>query len=319
MATWKGFWDVLKTSGSNFRTHKVPKLSASLAYYTIFTIGPMLLIIMFISKLFWGSEAIEGKIYGQIRGMVGDGPALQIQEIIKNATITGNDFIAFISVVVLLVAATTAFTEMQDSLNMIWNIRVRKDRGWKLMLRKRLLSFSMVAGLGFILLVSLVINALLEGFMTKLQDLFPQISVVLVYIINVSITLFVVALLFGIIFKALPDALIKWRDVAAGALFTALLFMAGKYCITLYITKSNFGSTYGTAGSLVVLLFWIYFSSVVLYFGAVFTKAYAMKFGSEIKPDEYAVTVKVVKVETEKTVQQNEKDMEAEGAEVKKE
>ena len=318
MPTLKGLWDLLKASASGFITHKVPKLSASLAYYTIFTIGPMLLIIMFISKTFWGSEAVEGKIYGQIRGMVGDGPAMQIQEIIRNATITGNDFTAFISVVILIVAATTAFTEMQDSLNMIWNIRVKKEKGWKLKLRKRLLSFSMVAGLGFLLLVSLVINALLEGFMTKLEELFPDVSVVLIYVINVSITLLVVAILFAIIYKVLPDAMIKWRDVAIGALFTAVLFMAGKYCITLYVSKSDFGSTYGTAGSLVVLLLWIYFSSIILYFGAVLTKAYAMRFGSEIRPDEYAVTIKVVKVESEKSVQENEKEIESEEAQGKK-
>ena len=315
MGKLKGYWELLKRAGSDFKTHKIPKLSASLAYYTVFTLGPMLLIIMLISKTFWGSAATEGKVYSQIREMVGDGPALQIQEIIKNASITGNDFIAFVSVVVLVIAATTAFTEMQDSLNMIWNLRVKKGAGLKLMLRKRLLSFSMIAGLGFLLLVSLIINVILEGFMTKLQELFPQISVVLVYVINVAVTLFVVSLLFAIIFKVLPDAVIKWKDVAVGAMFTAILFMMGKYCITLYISKSNFGSSYGTAGSLVVLLLWIYISSIILYTGAAFTKAYAMKYGSEIRPDEYAVTIKTTKVGSQKTVQENEKDIEAEGTE----
>ena len=154
--------------------------------------------------------------------------------------------------------------------------------------------------------------------MTKLEELFPDVSVVLIYVINVSITLLVVAILFAIIYKVLPDAMIKWRDVAIGALFTAVLFMAGKYCITLYVSKSDFGSTYGTAGSLVVLLLWIYFSSIILYLGAVLTKAYAMRFGSEIRPDEYAVTIKVVKVESEKSVQENEKEIESEEAQGKK-
>ena len=312
MEKLKGYWELLKNAGSDFKNHKIPKLSASLAYYTVFTLGPMLLIIMFISKTFWGSAATEGRVYSQIRGMVGDGPALQIQEIIKNASITGNDFIAFVSVVVLLIAATTAFTEMQDSLNMIWNLRIRKGAGLKLMLRKRLLSFSMIAGLGFLLLVSLIINVLLEGFMTTLQELFPQISLVLIYVINVAVTLFVVSLLFAIIFKVLPDAIIKWKDVAVGAMFTAILFMMGKYCITLYISKSDFGSSYGTAGSLVVLLLWIYISSIILYTGAAFTKAYAMQYGSEIRPDEYAVTIKTIKVESRKTVQENEKGIKTE-------
>jgi membrane protein len=312
MEKLKGYWELLKHAGSEFKKHKIPKLSASLAYYTVFTLGPMLLIIMFISKTFWGSAATEGRVYSQMREMVGDGPALQIQEIIKNASIAGNDFIAFMSGVVLLIAATTAFTEMQDSLNIIWNLRIKKGTGMKLMLRKRLLSFSMIAGLGFLLLVSLIINVLLEGFMTRLQELFPQISVVLIYVINVAVTLVVVSLLFAIIFKVLPDAIIKWKDVAVGAMVTAILFMLGKYCITLYISKSDFGSSYGTAGSLVVLLLWIYISSIILYTGAAFTKLYAMQYGSEIKPDEYAVTIKTMKVESRKTIQENEKDIESE-------
>ncbi|MDQ6812139.1 MAG: YihY/virulence factor BrkB family protein [Bacteroidota bacterium] len=305
----KGFWQLLKDAGAGFSRHKVLKLSASLAYYTIFSIGPMLLVIIFFANLFWGRAAIEGKIYSQISGTVGDGAAHQIQDIIKNASITGNNFTAIIGFVTLIVAATTAFIEMQDSLNMIWNLKVKEDTGWKLMLKNRLLSFSIVAGLGFFLLVSLVINALLEGFMGKLQQMFPQISVVFMYVFNLLLTLVVVAGLFAIIFKVLPDALIKWKDVAAGALFTAILFMLGKFCITFYISKSNMGSTYGTAGSLVVLLLWIYYSSAILYFGAEFTKAYAIKYGSEIRPDKYAVTMQVVNVESsESSIQQNEKN-----------
>ncbi len=305
----KGFWLLLKDAGAGFSRHKVLKLSASLAFYTIFSIGPMLLVIIFFSNLFWGRQAIEGKIYSQITGLVGDGAAHQIQGIIKNASVTGSNFTAIISFVVLIVAATTAFIEMQDSINMIWNLKVKKNTGWKLMAKNRLLSFSMVAGLGFFLLISLVINALLEGFMGKLQDMFPNVSLVVIYVFNILLTLIVVAGLFAIIFKVLPDALIKWKDVAVGALFTAILFMLGKFGITFYISKSNMGSTYGTAGSLVVLLLWIYYSSVILYFGAEFTKVYALKYGSEIKPDEYAVTIQVVNVESsESSVQQNEKN-----------
>ncbi len=305
----KCFWQLLRDAGAGFRRHKVLKLSASLAFYTIFSIGPMLLVIIFFANLFWGRQAIEGKIYSQIAGMVGDGAAHQIQDIIKNASITGNNFTAVIGFVTLVVAATSAFIEMQDSINMIWNLKVKKNAGWKIMVKNRLLSFSIVAGLGFVLLVSLVINALLEGFMGKLQEMFPQVSVVFMYVFNLLLTLIVVAVLFAIIFKVLPDAVIKWKEVAAGALFTAVLFMIGKFCITFYISKSNIGSTYGTAGSLVVLLLWIYYSSAVLYFGAEFTKAYALKYGAEIKPDKYAVTVQVVNVESsESSVQQNEKN-----------
>lgn len=304
----KKFWHLLKDAAAGFGRHKVLKLSASLAYYTIFSIGPMLLVVIFFSNLFWGKDAIEGKIYSQISGMVGEGAALQIQQIIKNASVSGSGFTAIIGFVTLVVAATTAFIEMQDSLNTIWNIRVKKNTGWKLMVKNRLLSFSIVAGLGFLLLVSLVANALIEGFMTKLQELFPHVAVVVVYAFNLLLTLLVVAGLFAVVFKVLPDALIQWKDVAAGALFTAVLFMAGKFGITFYIGKTDIGSTYGTAGSLIVLLLWIYYSSAILYFGAEFTKAYAVKYGGEIKPDKHAVTIQIVNIESDEgSVQENER------------
>ncbi len=305
----KNFWQLLKDAGAGFGRHKVLKLSASLAFYTVFSIGPMLLVVIFFSNLFWGRQAIEGKIYGQISGLVGDGAALQIEEILKNASVSGSNFAAVIGIVTLVIAATTAFMEMQDSINTIWNLKIKENTGWKLMLKNRLLSFSIVAGLGFLLLVSLVTNALLEEFMNKLQQMFPHVAVVVIYAFNLLLTLLVVAGLFAIIFKVLPDAIIKWKDVAAGALFTAVLFMIGKFCITFYIGKTNVANTYGTAGSLVVLLLWIYYSSVILFFGAEFTKAYALKYGSEIRPDKYAVTVQVVRVESsEKSVQENEKN-----------
>jgi membrane protein len=196
---------------------------------------------------------------------------------------------------------------------------VKEGSGWLQMLKNRLLSFSIVAGLGFLLLVSLIVNALLEGFMSKLQEMFPHAAIVVVYIVNLLLTLLVVAILFAIIFKVLPDAVIQWKDVTAGALFTAVLFMIGKFCITFYINNSNMGSTYGSAGSLVILLLWIYYSATILYFGAEFTKAYALKYGDEIKPNEYAVTIQIVKVESrESSVQQNEKNAEATEKEVKR-
>ena len=306
----KHFWELPKDAGSGFARHKVLKLSASLAYYTVFSLGPMLLVVIFFSDLFWGRAAIEGELYGQLGGMVGKNAARQIQDIIKNASVSGTSFSAIIGFVTLAIAATTAFSEMQDSINTIWNLRVKKGVGWKLMLKNRLLSFSMVAGLGFLLLVSLVINTLLEGFMNRLQELLPQVSVVAVYVLNLLLTLTVVASLFAIIFKVLPDAVIRWRDVMAGALFTAVLFMIGKFAITFYIGKTDAASSYGAAGSLVVLLLWIYYSSAILYFGAEFTKAYAMRFGAEIRPTSYAVNVRVTSVENEEgSVQSNERQV----------
>lgn len=143
--------------------------------------------------------------------------------------------------------------------------------------------------------------------MGKLQEIFPNIGFVLIYASNMLLTLFVVALLFAIIYRVLPDAIIGWNDVAAGAVFTAVLFMIGKFCITIYISHSNMGSSYGSAGSLVILLLWVYYSSIILYFGAEFTKAYALKYGSVIRPNKYAVTIRRMEVESgEVSVQQNE-------------
>lgn len=308
MLSRKEFWWLLKTASLGFVKHRILNLSSSLAFYTIFSLGPMLLVIIFVSDIFWGRQAIEGTIYHQISGFVGEGAALQIQEIIKNSSINGNSFIAFVGFLVLIIAATTVFAEMQSSLNVIWNLKVKAGRPWLKMLKGRLLSFSMVAGLGFLLLVSLVINGLLEGFMDNLQEMFPDITMVGVYVVNLTLTLFVVALLFAIIYKVLPDAIIQWKHVVVGSLFTAGLFMIGKFCLTVYIDNSDLGSTYGSAGSLVILLLWIYYSSIILYFGAEFTKVYALKYGGLIKPKEYATTVKVVQIESNKqNVQQNEK------------
>jgi len=310
--TLKGIWGVLKQAGSSFSSHKVTKFSASLAYYTIFSLGPMLIVIIFLASFFLGRDAIEGTIYGQIKGMVGDQAALQIQEIIKNASVSGsNKLTALIGFVTLIIGATSVFMEMQDTINMIWNLKAKTDRGLIQIVTNRLLSFSVIVSLGFLLLVSLVITALLEGFMGKLQEMFPQVTVILAYIINLLITLFVVSFLFGIIFKVLPDAVIRWKDVAVGAIFTGILFMIGKFGITFYINHSKVASTYGAAGSLVILLLWVYYSSSILYFGAEFTKAFALKYGSEIKPNSYAVTVHVVQVESEqRSIQQNEKTVE---------
>ncbi len=168
------------------------------------------------------------------------------------------------------------------------------------MIFNRLLSFSVVISLGFLLLVSLMITALVEAFSNRLHQIFPEATVTLVYGINLVLTFGITTLLFAIIFKVLPDALIKWRDVFTGAMVTAVLFMIGKFGITFYIGNSNMGTTYGAAGSLVVILLWIYYSSIILYYGAEFTKAYAAEYGSQILPSKYAVWVKLVEIEVDR-------------------
>lgn len=315
--TFKGIWDVLKKCFKGFSENKIPKLSASLAYYTVFSIGPLLIVIIFLSSFFFGRDALEGTIYGQTKNFIGQDAAMQIQQIIKSASVSGQSTVAaIIGIVTLVIGATTMFAEIQDSINMIWGLKRKPSAGWWVLVKTRLLSFGVIGSLGFLLLVSLGITAILETLSSKLSSYFPDMTITLFYILNILISLAVVTTLFGVIFKVLPDAKIKWKDVLAGSIATAILFMLGKYAITFYISKANIGSTYGSAGSLVVLLVWIYYSSFILYFGAEFTKAWAVKFGHEIKPNDYTAFARKIEVhEEDKSIQQVEKEKEKEGFE----
>lgn len=306
--TFKGIWEVLKNAFTGFSDHKVTKLSGSLAYYTVFSMAPLLVVIISLCGIFLGQEAAQGQIYSQLSGFLGPDTAAQLQEIIKKASLGDKSTVAFvIGVVTLLVGSTTVFADIQDSINTIWGLKPKPKRGWLKLLQNRFLSFSVIISLGFILLVSLGITALLDGFSERLQARFSDISVIFFYILNQVITLAVISLIFGVIFRVLPDAIIKWKDVILGSIVTAVLFMIGKFGISIYIGQSDVGSTYGAAGSLVIVLLWTYYSSIILYFGAEFTKAYAMAYGSEIHPSHYAVTTKEIEIETGgKSIQENQ-------------
>lgn len=299
---------MLKEMFQGVSEHKVTKLSGSLAYYTVFSMGPLLVVIISLCALFLEREAIEGEIYGVLRGFVGNDTALQLQEIIQNAAITDKSMLAtIVGVVTLLIGATTVFSEIQDSINTIWGLKAKPKKGWLKLLRDRFLSFSIIVSLGFLLLVSLAVTGVIEGLSGRLQARFPDVAVVLFYILNLVVTLLVSTAIFAVIFKVLPDARIKWKDIFWGAVVTAVLFMIGKLGISLYISQTEVGSTYGAAGSLVVLLVWVYYSSIILYLGAEFTRAYALAYGSAIHPNDYAVVTKEVVVEQGKrTIQEVE-------------
>ena len=283
-------WKSLKDSFKGFSDHKVTKLSASLAYFTTFSIGPLLIVILFIAGKILGEEAAQGSVFDQIKGFIGADGAAQIQTIIKNAAISNKSGIAaVIGIITLLIGATTVFGEMQDSINSIWGVKAKPKAGIMKIIMTRLLSFGMIASLGFLLLVSLAITAVVEGIGSRLKEAFPDVTVIILYIVNLIITFGVITALFAIIFKVLPDIRIKWKDIWPGAIATAILFMIGKLLISVYISKSDIGSTYGAAGSLVILIVWIYYSSIILYFGAEFTKAYAFQKGVHIVPSQYAV------------------------------
>lgn len=289
---------VIIQSFKNFGADKIPKYSASLAYTTIFSFGPLLIVIIFLCSIFFGQEATQGKIYGQLQQFVGQDAALQLQTIIQNASISDKgSFAAVIGIVTLVLGATAVFAEIQDSINMIWGLKAKPTKGlWKL-IRNRFLSFSVVVSLGFLLLVSLAISTVIEGLNDKLKTSFPNITVVVFYILNLVISFVVITSLFAVIFKVLPDAKIKWKDIIPGALASGILFMIGKFAISFYISKSNVGSTYGAAGSLVVLLLWVYYSAIILYLGAEFAKSWASNKGSSFRPNDYAVALKKADVQ----------------------
>lgn len=297
----KNAWILLKDSFNGFIDDKALKMSASLAYYTIFSLAPMLVIVISLCGIFFGREAVQGRVYGQIQGFVGKDAAIQLQEMLKSVEFSGQTPLAtVIGVVTLLIGATGMFTEMQDSLNTIWSVRAKPKRGWLKLIINRVLSFSVLVSIGFLLLVSLVINALLNVFSDRLEALLADVAVVAFYIINNLVVIGVITALFSVIFKVLPDVRIRWKDVLAGAVFTAVLFMIGKFLINTYLAQSDMGSAYGAAGSIVVILVWIYYTSAILYFGAEFTKAYAYRFGKGIEPDDDAVKIIRSEVEDER-------------------
>ncbi len=300
----KSFIAMLNSAAENFGTDNAIKLSASLSYYTVFSIGPMLMIIISLAGLFLGEDAVKGQIYAQIKTLVGSSAALQIQDIIMNIeksqfTSTG----VVIGAVLLVLGATGIFTEIQDSINYIWSIRAKPKKGWLKYLTNRLVSFSLVVGLGFLLMVSLLIDALINLFSDYLTQFFSDNTYYIAGSINSLLTFAIITGLFCIIFKVLPDAKIAWKDALIGASFTSVLFIIGKFLIGFYMSHSKVGLTYGAAASLIILLTWIYYSSIILYYGAEFTKVYALTKGKGIEP--YETAVFIVKTEVRELKSEN--------------
>lgn len=275
-----------------FITDNCFKLSAALSYYTIFALGPLLIIIISLAGIFFKKEKVQLKVYGEMYQLLGKDAAEQVQSIITNIQHSGTTTTgAVIGTIILVVGATGVFTEMQDSINYIWSVRAKPKKSWLKFLSNRLLSFSLVVGMGFVLLVSLVINALLQLLSERLSRLLSAYTVSIFNLVNSLIILVVITCLFAIIFKVLPDAIISWKDSMIGAMLTAALFLIGKLAIGFYLGKANLGITYGTAAAIVILLVWIYYSSIILYFGAEFTKMYALQAGAGIRPKDTAVFI----------------------------
>jgi membrane protein len=297
-AYFKEIWKILVATFMGFINDNGLKLSASLAYYTIFSIAPLLILVISVAGLVWGQDAATNKLYPQITHYVGSQAAIQIQDILKNLQLSGKSGTAVIvGIVTLLIGASSIFIEIQDSLNIIWRVKAKPKKGWLKLIQNRFLSFSLIISLGFLLLASLLINLILKAVGNWLEHFVHVITSLLISAISLGATFIIISVLFGIIFKFLPDVKIKWKDVRMGAFFTALLFMGGQYLISLYIQYTAKSSAYGAAGSILVILVWIYYTSAILYIGAEFTQVYAEAIGSQIEPAEYAVSVQQTEVE----------------------
>ncbi|TXF91449.1 YihY/virulence factor BrkB family protein [Neolewinella aurantiaca] len=276
-------------------------LGAALAYYTVFSFAPMLVVATTVASYFFGQEAISGRLNDEMEGLLGRDAANSLSEIISNAYVSGDTVLATtIGVATLIFAATGVFGNLKISLNKIWNIQPTPTNGILAFVFTRLLSFGFVVGLGFLLMITLVINALVIGFMDQIGALFPALSSLMLGFTSWAATTIVTAFIFVLLFRYLPDAQARWRDLWAGAIFTALLFGLGRFLIGFYIGNSDFSSTYGAAGALITLLVWTYYNSQILFLGAEFTQVWAQWKGNPIIPDEHAVKVRREMVEVDR-------------------
>jgi membrane protein len=286
---WRKVWPLAKDTVSEWSTDKCPRLGAALSYYTVFSLAPVLILVIAVAGLFLGREAAQGQIVDELGGLLGVDAAKMVQAAILKASAHDSGIRASVlGIVTLLVGATGVMVELQDALNTVWKVLPRPGASVKRFVRARLLALALVLSIGFLLLVSLVMSAGLEVFVGWAGGFLPK-WVALGYVLNYVIGFGVIALFFALLFKLLPDAKVAWKDVWIGALFTSVLFHLGKYLIALYIGRASVASTFGAAGSLAVLLVWIYYSSQILLLGAELTRAYANRYGSRVVPDENAI------------------------------
>lgn len=289
--------NILKTTASEFMVNNSFRHAAALSYYTIFSLPPLLLIVITVASSVYGAEAVTGQIYGQMRGFLGADSAKFLQDSIAEFTKQQKTGVAsIIGIGTLIFAATTFFVTLQESINDIWNLKVKPRNGIWQFVRDRLLSFGLILSVALLLLISFVISAMLSVFTDQLQEWFPEVAIIVIHFVDFILSLFITSLLFGLIYRFLPDAIIRWRDVGIGAVITALLFLVGKYLIAFYIAQSDPGSAFGAAGSAIVLLLWVNYSSLIIFFGAEFTQEFADAFGQKVQPKAHAVRIETREV-----------------------
>jgi membrane protein len=271
-----------------WRADECSRRAAALSFFTALSLAPLLIVVIAVAGLVWGEEAVRGAIAVQMRGLIGADGAKVIETVIANARDPElGTLAAILGTMVLVFGATGVFAELQDSLNKIWHVEPKAGAGLRGMLRQRFLSFAMVLGIAFLLLVSLVLSAALSA-LGRVFNLLPEWLAFGAQLLNMTVSLVVTTVLFAMIYKLLPDAQIRWRHVFGGALMTAVSFAIGKYFIGLYLGTATVGSAFGAAGSLVVLLVWVYYSAQLLFYGAELTKVYARAKGHPLVPAPHA-------------------------------
>lgn len=294
---FRSSYGLLKATVQGWNEHHALRLGAALAFYTIFAIAPLFVIVLAIAGFWFGEEAARHQLFDQLNGLVGPQGGEAIQAVVASANKPkAGTWATVVAVFTLFIGATGVFVQLQDALNTIWQVRRQPGRGLWFFIKDRLLSFAMVLAVGFLLLVSLVVSAGLAALGKFMSGLLPAQELVW-QILNFLISLGLIGLLFALIFKVLPDVKIAWREVWMGALLAAILFNVGKFALGLYLGRSSVASAYGAAGSLVIILLWVYYSSQTLFLGAEFTRVYAKQFGRPFRPTPGAefVTVKEVK------------------------
>ena len=285
MVVFAHAWTLLRQTFIEWYYDKVPQLGAALAFYTALSIAPLLVIALRVATIFFGEDAARGEIHHQIQSLVGEAGSKAVEDMLVNANQPAVGFSATaLSLVTLFIGASSMFGQLQDSLNTIWKVKPNPDRGWLATIHDRFLTFSMVLVIAFLLLVSLVISAVLSAIGVMLEQTRAS-WIVSPQTLDLLISFTVVTVLFAMIFKILPDIKIAWSDVWRGAVVTAALFTVGKMAIGYYLGHSTMASSYGAAGSFIVLLVWLYYSAQILYFGAELTQVYARHFGSKTRQE----------------------------------
>ena len=278
--------DVIVLTFKNWFAHDSTSESAALAFYTVSSLAPLLLIVVAVAGSIFGADAVRGRLVRQFEGLMGRDQAGLVQTVLTKANSDpAGGPAAIFGAILLIVSATAVFAQLQASLNRIWEVEPKPGHFIKDFLRKRLLSFAVVVAIGFLLLVSLVLSAGLEAVQSRVTSYFATQAAWLGWL-NAIVSFLLVAVLFGLVFRVLPDRKIPWRDVWLGSLVTALLFVVGKWAIGLYLGRAAISSTYGAAGSVIVLLLWVYYASFIVLLGAEFTRAYARRFEKHVAPPE---------------------------------